>query len=55
MTRRLWGDEPPSSDALRAHIHLLRQIIDKPFAAPMIETVHGVGFRLAAPLVMAPL
>lgn len=55
VTRRLWGDEPPSSDALRAHIHLLRQIIDKPFAAPMIETVHGVGFRLAAPLVMAPL
>ncbi|KTE38422.1 XRE family transcriptional regulator [Sphingopyxis sp. HIX] len=48
-TRRLWGDEPPSSDVLRAHIHLLRQIVDKPFAAPMIETVHGVGFRLVVP------
>lgn len=48
LTRRLWGDDPPSSDALRSHVHLLRQIIDKPFAMPMLETVHGVGFRLVA-------
>lgn len=45
-TLRLWGDEPPSSDSLRAHMHLLRQVVDKPFARPMIETVHSVGFRL---------
>jgi DNA-binding response OmpR family regulator len=47
-TTRLWGDEPPSSDSLRAHMHLLRQVVDKPFDLPMIETVHGVGFRLKA-------
>ena len=46
--RKLWGDQPPSSDALRSHIHLLRQIVDKPFDAPMIETVHSIGFRLSA-------
>lgn len=45
-TLRLWGDEPPSSDSLRAHVHLLRQVVDKPFGAPLIETVHSVGFRL---------
>lgn len=45
-TSRLWGDEPPSSDSLRAHVHLLRQVVDKPFADPLIETLHGVGFRL---------
>lgn len=45
-TRRLWGDEPPSSDSLRAHIHLLRQVVDKPFDSPIIETVHSIGFRL---------
>jgi DNA-binding response OmpR family regulator len=45
-TLRLWGDEPPSSDSLRAHVHLLRQVVDKPFDVPVIETVHGVGFRL---------
>lgn len=48
LTRQLWGDQPPSSDALRAHAHLLRQVIDKPFATAMIETVHGIGFRLVA-------
>lgn len=45
-TRRLWGDDPPSSDSLRAHVHLLRQIVDKPFDVPIIETVHSIGFRL---------
>ena len=45
-TLRLWGDEPPSSDSLRAHLHLLRQVVDKPFDLPIIETVHSVGFRL---------
>jgi DNA-binding response OmpR family regulator len=46
VTLRLWGDEPPSSDSLRAHLHLLRQVVDKPFDFPIIETVHSVGFRL---------
>ena len=45
-TLRLWGDEPPSSDSLRAHLHLLRQVVDKPFDLPIIETVHSIGFRL---------
>lgn len=46
LSRTLWGDDPPDSDALRSHIHLLRQVLDKPFGKPMLETVHGVGFRL---------
>ena len=48
LSRRLWGDQPPDSDSLRSHIHLLRQALDKPFATPMLETIHGVGFRLRA-------
>lgn len=48
LSRGLWGDDPPDSDALRSHVHLLRQVLDKPFAKPMLETVHGVGFRLVA-------
>ena len=47
LSRGVWGDDPPDSDALRSHIHLLRQILDKPFADPILTTVHGVGFRLA--------
>ena len=42
----LWGDDPPESDPLRSHLYLLRQALDRPFATPMLETVHGVGFRL---------
>ncbi len=46
LTRALWGDEPPDSDALRTHFYQLRQKLDKPFAKPLLTTVHGVGFRL---------
>ncbi len=49
LSLQIWGEDPPSSDALRAHIHLLRQVVDKPFTQPLIETVHGVGFRLIGP------
>lgn len=49
LTLQIWGEEPPPSDTLRAHIHLLRQVVDRPFAMPLIETVHGVGFRLKVP------
>ncbi len=43
----VWGDHVPDSDALRSHIHQLRQVLDKPFDKPLLHTVHGLGFRLA--------
>ncbi|CAI8853934.1 Response regulator transcription factor [Pseudomonas chlororaphis] len=45
----LWQDDPPMSDALRTHVHSLRQAIDKPFPdhEPILITVPGVGYRLA--------
>ena len=46
---RLWQDEAPDSDALRTHVFQLRQQLDKPFAQPMLKTVHGLGFRLQVP------
>lgn len=46
LVRAVWGDQPPDSDALRAHLHLLRQIIDKPFPCPLLHTVRGFGYRL---------
>jgi DNA-binding response OmpR family regulator len=43
----IWGDHPPDSDAaLRAHIHALRQAIDKDQAVKLLHTVHGVGYRI---------
>ena len=42
----VWGDEEPDSDALRSHIYALRNALDKPFPTPMLETLHGQGYRL---------
>ncbi|HUR39554.1 MAG TPA: response regulator transcription factor [Verrucomicrobiae bacterium] len=41
----LWGDQPPDADALRVHVHALRREIGEP---PLLHTVRGVGYRLAA-------
>lgn len=46
LEHAMWGDMPPGSDALRSHIYTLRRAIDKPFEKPLLETVHGVGYRL---------
>lgn len=43
----LWEDMPPDSDALRSHMFTLRKLIDKPYSHPLIQTVHGVGYKLA--------
>ena len=43
----VWGDSPPDSDALRAHMHVLRSAIDRPGEAPLLQTVRGRGYRLA--------
>ena len=53
MEYLLWGEDPPDSGALRTHIHELRQCIDKSFSSALIETVHGVGWRLQAPADLA--
>jgi len=49
LQNALWGDALPGSDALRSHIYALRRAIDKPFGYPLLQTVHGVGYRLAVP------
>jgi len=46
---RVWGEELPDSDSLRVHIHGLRNAIDKPFEVPLIQTRHGIGYRMVDP------
>ena len=48
LETRVWGEELPDSDSLRVHIHGLRAIIDKPFDLALIQTRHGIGYRIAA-------
>jgi DNA-binding response OmpR family regulator len=49
LESRVWGEALPDSDSLRVHIHGLRAAVDKPFGKPMIQTRHGIGYRIVAP------
>ncbi|MCE3264527.1 MAG: DNA-binding response regulator [Pseudoduganella sp.] len=49
LEHEVWGDERPDSDALRTHIHALRQALDKPFPTAMLRTIAGVGYKLVNP------
>lgn len=49
IERRVWGNDRPESDALRAHMSVLRAAIDRPFKKHLLRTVHGIGYQLAAP------
>jgi len=44
----IWGDEPPDADVLRAHMHKLREAIDRDFGRKLLHTFRGAGYRLAA-------
>ncbi len=44
----IWGDFPPDSDALRSHLYILRQAVDRPFARPLIHTRPGAGYCLSS-------
>jgi DNA-binding response OmpR family regulator len=48
IERRIWGNDRPDSDALKAHMHNLRTAIDKPFDQPLLRTVHGIGYQLVS-------
>ena len=52
LESEVWGEDRPDSDALRTHIHALRQAIDRPrdgvTPPAMLRTVQGVGYRLVS-------
>jgi DNA-binding response OmpR family regulator len=54
LEMEVWGEEMPDSDSLRVHIHSLRSVIDKPFGSNMIQTRHGIGYRLVEPDAVSP-
>lgn len=48
LEHAIWGEDLPQSDALRTHIHALRQALDKSEPFAMLQTVPGVGFKLVS-------
>lgn len=49
IEREIWGDSPPDSDALRAHLHAVRTAIDRDFDPPLLHTLRGIGYQLVDP------
>ncbi|AOS96744.1 putative transcriptional regulatory protein YedW [Microbulbifer aggregans] len=49
LSHRIWGDNPPDSDALKSHIYSLRRQLDRPFPDPMLRTISNIGYRLEQP------
>ena len=48
LEAEIWGADRPDSDALRTHIHAVRQALDKSHPSSMLKTVQGIGYRLVA-------
>ena len=48
LIERVWPRQDGDARALHTHVYELRALVDKPYAMPMIQTVHGVGYRLVA-------
>jgi DNA-binding response OmpR family regulator len=49
LMRAVWGEGDADVASLHSHIYELRSLVDKPFAFPMIQSMHGLGYRLVAP------
>lgn len=47
IEREIWGDTLPDSDTLRSHLYNLRRVVDKPYAKPLVHTIHSAGYRVA--------
>lgn len=50
LTRHAWhGPDEPWTNTIDVHVKYLRDKLDRPFGQPLIQTVHGLGYRLALP------
>lgn len=49
LIKHAWqGVEDPWTNTIDVHIKYLRDKLDRPFEHPLIQTVHGLGYRLVA-------
>jgi DNA-binding response OmpR family regulator len=47
VERAIWGDTPPDSDALRGHLHILRNVVEKNAVKTLIKTHRGLGYQIS--------
>ncbi|GIC79216.1 response regulator transcription factor [Moritella sp. F3] len=46
LMQSVWGDEQPDSNSLKVHIFNLRKQLGAGDAAPLLQTISGIGFAL---------
>jgi DNA-binding response OmpR family regulator len=46
LETQIWGEQLPDSDTLRAHVYTLRRALTAHGEDDLIDTVHGLGYRL---------
>jgi DNA-binding response OmpR family regulator len=46
LETEVWGEQLPDSDTLRAHVYTLRRALTANGEDDLIETIHGLGYRL---------
>lgn len=49
LLRAVWGDGGGDLAALHTHIYALRALVDRGFETALVQTVHGIGYRLQVP------
>jgi DNA-binding response OmpR family regulator len=47
VERAIWGETPPDSDALRGHLHIMRNVVDKNSDKPLIKTHRALGYQIS--------
>jgi DNA-binding response OmpR family regulator len=47
IEQQVWNDAPPDSEVLRSHIYAIRSEVDKNGSKKLVQTIRGVGYRLA--------
>jgi DNA-binding response OmpR family regulator len=47
LAHALWGESGGDIATLHTHLSVLRSAVDRPFASPLLHTVHGFGYRIA--------
>jgi DNA-binding response OmpR family regulator len=48
LLRTIWGADGGDLAALHTHIYSLRSLVDRGFDSSLIQSVHGIGYRMAA-------
>ncbi len=48
LMRAAWGEGEGDAASLHTHLYELRELIDRPFAHRLIQSVRGVGYRMVA-------